>query len=240
MLSDLNLGNIRAVIFDLDGLLIDSEPVWRESDEVFRKKYSLQIPMPEETAKKSHGTGVRDQIRLMQENEGLRGNVDTLAEEYRELFYKHFLTSPRFALMEGAEELLGVLKEQEMPIAIATGGHTREKVFELLKKFKLERIFDVIISSDEVDVGKPAPDVYLLTAKKLKIDPGYCLVLEDSANGVKSGKAAGMKTIGINSDCALQKRLEEAGADIVAPSLKAIVPLFQEGCCQGNESCACA
>ncbi|MBI4097216.1 MAG: HAD family phosphatase [Candidatus Levybacteria bacterium] len=234
------LYNIKAVIFDLDGLLIDSEPVWRESDEVFRKKYNLQIPMPATTARESHGTGVRDQIRLMQENEGLQGDVDSLAEEYRGEFYKHFLNSLRFALMDGAESLLEVLKDQEMPIAIATGGHTREKVIELLKKFKLQDTFDIIVSSDEVKVGKPAPDVYMITAKKLNIDPKYCVVFEDSANGVRSGKAAGMKAIGVNSDFALQKRLEEAGADIIAPSLEVIVPLFQKGCCQGNENCACA
>lgn len=240
MFNDFNLQNIRAVIFDLDGLLIDSEPVWTESDKVFRKKYNLTIPIPPTTARDSHGIGVSDQIRLMQEKEGLQGDVDTLTEEYRGFFYKHFLTSPKFALMEGAEKVLEVLKGRSMPISIATGGHTREKVIKLLKKFNLQDTFDVIVSSDEVKVGKPAPDVYLLTAKKLKTDPKYCVVLEDSANGVKSGKAAGMKAIGINSDSTLQKRLEEAGADIIAPSLEVIVPFFKEGCCQGNENCACA
>ena len=234
------LSDIQAVIFDLDGLLIDSEPVWTESDKAFRKKYKLQIPMPEATAKKIHGTGVRDQIRLMQENEGLKGDVDSLAEEYRGEFYKHFLPSPRFALLEGAERLLDVLGEQDMPLAIATGGHTRENVIKILKKFALQDRFDLIVSSDEVKIGKPSPEVYVYTAKKLHIDPRYCVALEDSANGVLSAKAAGMKAIGINSDYEFQKRLEKADADIVAPSLEAIIPLFQKGCCNGQGECACA
>lgn len=234
------LEGVKAVIFDLDGLLIDSEPVWTESDKAFRKRYNLKIPMPPATARDSHGIGVRDQIRLMQESEGLKGDVDALAEEYRGEFYKHFLTSTRFALLEGGEALLTVLKEQKMPIAIATGGHTREKVIELLKKFNLQGTFDEVVSSDEVKIGKPAPGVYLFTAKKLNIDPEHCIVLEDSANGVQSGKAAGMKVIGVNSDYALQKRLEEVGADIIAPSLEVIVPLFKDRCGNNCENCACA
>ena len=231
------LAGKKAVIFDLDGLLIDSEPVWTGTDKAFREKHALPFPSP--LSKKSHGMGVRDYMLLMKK-EGLKGDVDALADEYRSLFYDVFLSSDSFTLMEGAGELLQTLKERGMPIAIATGGHTKEKVAELLRKFRLEKAFTLIVSSDEVPVGKPAPDVYLYTAKKLKTDPARCVVFEDSANGVTAGKAAGMTAIGINAVYEYQKQLEDAGADIIAPSLEAIVPLFGNGCCQGYENCACA
>lgn len=232
------LEGVKAVIFDLDGLLLDSEPVWMEVSRRFFKKYKLVDH--KDLNVKGHGTGMREFIELVKQYTGLKGDTETFLREYRDMFYTLFRSSERFRLMEGAEELIEVLQEQQIPLAIATGGHKREKVIEMLKKFRLESVFSVIVSSDDVKKGKPAPDVYLLTAKKLKTDPKYCVVLEDSANGVKSAKAAGMKAIGINSDYALQKRLEEADADIVTPSLEAILPLFEEECCQGNRECACA
>lgn len=231
----LNLKDISAVIFDLDGLLIDSEPAWHEADTVFFAKYG--IPFTESLHQKIFGMGLRDGIELLKKEAGLKGKTEELMAGRREAFLKVFLKKP--SLLEGAREIVETVHSAGYKSAIATGGHTIDTIKAILKQLNIEKYFKVLVSSDLVEKGKPEPDVYVYTANKLKTDPKHCLVFEDSPNGVKAGKAAGMKVIGVNPNFAIQKHLDHAGADIIAPSLEAVVPLFKEGC--GNcENCACA
>lgn len=230
------LHNIKAVIFDLDGLLIDSEPTWHEADTAFFAKHG--VTFTEELNQKIFGMGLRDGIEVLKIEAGLKGNTEELMTGRREAFLKVFLKKPR--LLEGAREIVETVHSAGYLCAIATGGHTVDTVRAILKRLNIEKYFKVLVSSDLVEKGKPAPDVYLFTAKKLKVDPKHCLVFEDSPNGVKAGRrAAGMRVIGVNADFAIQKQLDRAGADIIAPSLKAVIPLFKDGC--GNcENCTCA
>lgn len=229
------LQNIKAVIFDLDGLLIDSEPAWYEADTAFFAKHG--VTFTEELNHKIFGMGLRDGIELLKKEEGLKGNTEELMQGRREAFLKVFLKKPR--LLDGAREIVETVHSTGYKAAIATGGHTVDTIKAILKQLNIEKYFKVLVSSDLVEKGKPEPDVYVYTANKLKTDPKHCLVFEDSPNGVKAGKAAGMKVIGVNADFAIQKQLDRAGADIIAPSLEAIVPLFKTGC--GNcENCVCA
>ena len=98
--------------------------------------------------------------------------------------------------MPGAEKLLKLLKQKGVKIALASGTNSK-KIKSHLKKVGATEYIDVIVGGEEVQNGKPAPDVFLLAAKRLGANPGDCYVLEDSQNGVRSGYAAGMKCIGI-------------------------------------------
>jgi HAD superfamily hydrolase (TIGR01509 family) len=213
---------IKAVIFDLDGLLIDSEPFWHKSDALFLKKrgyiYTLEL------RKKVAGRGLRDVTELFKKEFGLlSGKIDDLTKERRRLFYGMFFKKAK--LMEGASGFVKRLKSKKLPMAIATGGHSRKRIKEILKLFNLSNYFSVTVSSDQVKKGKPYPDVYLFTAKLLSLRPNECSVIEDTVNGVLAGKAAGMKVFGVNKEEKVKKELIKAGADKVFSNLLEIKSL---------------
>lgn len=222
-----NFSKATAVIFDMDGLLIDSEPFWDKAHEAFFKKYNLQDS--EEIREKTHGAGVSDNIKLFQKELGLTGDVSELTDEYRNLFYEFALQDVE--LMPGAMHLIHNLSKNTFQLAIATGGHTEEKIKEILEKFKILQYFPTLISSDMVEKGKPDPAVYIKTADVLGVDPSDCVVLEDSVNGTKSGKAAGMSVVGINPDQSYREKLSQANADMVVSRLDELIDIFSSGCC---------
>ncbi len=228
------LSGKKAALFDLDGLLIDSEPAWDEADALFLKKHD--VTGIEKLRKEVLGMGVKEGIELFKK-EGLKGDTEELMQERRATFLEVFLKKPR--LLPGAREIIDAVKQSEFKMAIATGGHVADTVRQILKKLDLSG-FEVILSSDEVKHGKPAPDVFLEAAKRLGVTPEEAVVFEDSPNGAKAGKNAGMFVIGVNIDSKLQMALDKAGADIIAPELTAVLPLFKQGCCQGDGQCACA
>lgn len=208
---------IKAVIFDLDGLLIDSEPVWNEA--YFKFIADKGLPDEPTISGQFRGMGIREIVRIWQEKYGLVGDVDELAKQYRETLYKLLLLPGKLKLMNGALDLLKKLKGK-YSLAIATSGHKDEMARKILRLLNVENHFDYVISGDDVANGKPAPDVYLASAKKLNQKLGNCLVLEDSVNGVLAGKAAGMRVIGVNADGKIREELKKAGADEVYVSLR--------------------
>jgi HAD superfamily hydrolase (TIGR01509 family) len=213
--------SITTVIFDVDGLLIDSEPSWNKAYERFLQKY--HIVYDPAFSKNRRGIGLKDFIKELRETYHLSESTDFLLEDYRKVFYEFFLTPENAQLLEGAEELVPALAAKEFHLAIATGGHGKEQMQKMLALFKLSEYFSLIVSSDEVARGKPFPDVFLVTAEKLGKTPGECLVLEDAVNGVQAGKAAGMTVYGVNSDETLLSQLKESGADKVFYSLAEII-----------------
>jgi beta-phosphoglucomutase len=227
-----NFSGKSTVIFDLDGLLIDSEPFWQKAYKAFLKKYNLRDDP--EVEKLKHGAGVRDNIQMFQEKLGLKGDIDALKDEYRGFFYTFAFEEDALHLMPGAKHLLHCLSNNQYRLAIATGGHTEENIQEILTRLGIDSYFPTHISSDMVEKGKPDPAVYLKTAEILGVDPSDCVVLEDSVNGTKSAKAAGMVVIGVNNDMSYQNRLLKAGADLVTERLDDLIPIFAGGCCGGE------
>lgn len=212
-------GNTKAFIFDVDGLLIDSEPSWNKADEAFLRKYGISFG-PEIIAK-TLGMGQKEVMEYYQNDLGMPGDPQELISERKELLY-HFLLAD-LKLMEGAEQLIERCFDEDYWLAIATAGHTQEKIKEMLKALNLINYFPVLVSYEDVERGKPYPDIYLKAAEKLRVDPNQCLVLEDAPNGVKAGKDAGMVVFGVNKDPELQQALREAGADHVISRLSEIV-----------------
>lgn len=210
--------NIKAVIFDLDGLLIDSEPVWWKAYEILCKNHKI-IP-DDYVAKSCHGMGLRECIEVYKKKLGLKGDTRKLLKEFRDIFYGLALSKVNVKLLDGVRKVLENYKNKQL--AVATGGHTGKMAFKLLKKTQIDSFFEKVISSDDVKKGKPDPDVYLETARQLKVKPPECLVLEDAPNGVLAGKAAGMTVYGVNKDREIREKLKEAGADKVFESLEEI------------------
>lgn len=208
-----------AVIFDLDGLLIDSEPTWHRVHPQFLANHGVTLDA--KTLKASLGRGIKDVIELHKKH-GLKGDTDALAAEFRSMFYDEFLSKGGPIMMPGASDFVKKVTGEGYKLGLATGGHTKEAVEKMLTQVSLRNYFTVIVSSDMVDKGKPEPDIFLYTAKLLAAEPKECLVFEDSPNGVLAGKRAGMHTIGVNPSEIIQKELLAAGADFVCGSLAEI------------------
>lgn len=211
--------HIKAVIFDMDGLIIDSEPFWDDAlVEMFRKR---QRECPKEALGDVRGMGMKESSQLLKDKYSIDGEVEDLIVEKKEIFYTLFLENAQ--VLPGVRELISSLYDQKYPLAIATMGHYKDKAEQILEKLQLTQYFVLIVTSEYIQRGKPHPDVYLHTAEKLEMTPKDCLVLEDAPSGVKSAKAAGMLVYGVNKDERIYHNLKVAGADKVFHSLVEIV-----------------
>lgn len=183
---------IKAIIFDLDGLLVDSEPFWREAHIRIVKRYGGNITEDEVRHKAGIPTKVIAQSWI--KDYGLDVDADTLAGEITEYGISNMKDGVK--AFPGALELVKNLYSLGMPMAIATSA--REDVIEaVMARLHFNKYISIIHSAAKEKRGKPFPDVFLSTAKMLDIKPKKCLVFEDSVNGVLAAKAAGMMCIAV-------------------------------------------
>lgn len=181
---------IKAVIFDMDGVLIDSEPIYQEIEGAIYKELGIEVS--QELMLESLGMVVEE----WWEKIFGRFNIDKDPKEYGELENKRYLdylndsSIPKIP-MEGAKELMRDLKAKGIKLALASssGIEAIEKICEI---FDYSQYLDVKISGTQVEKGKPAPDIFLRAAELLEIHPKHCLVVEDSYNGIKGAIAAEM------------------------------------------------
>jgi HAD superfamily hydrolase (TIGR01509 family) len=180
-----------AVIFDLDGVLVDSEIWWDEVRIEFARRYARSWTEADRAAimgSNSAGwsTLMRRRLRLDElDRQGIEDEVvGAMLERYR------VAGAPR---IDGAVETV-VRIAANLPVAVASSAHM-SVIRAALDSLGIDGLFGAVVSSDEVALGKPAPDVYLLAAARLRVDPTTCLVIEDSLNGVLAGRAAGMTVV---------------------------------------------
>jgi HAD superfamily hydrolase (TIGR01509 family) len=181
----------QAVVFDLDGVLVDSEHVW----DAARRELAAERgrPWPEQATRDMMGMSSLEWSRYMHDVVGLPEPPEEIsAEVVRRLeeIYRRELP-----LIDGAVEAVERLAER-WPLGLASSSN-RELIDLVLGLSRLARYFQVTISSEEVPRGKPAPDVYLEAARRLGVAPARCAAVEDSENGIRSAKAAGMYVLAI-------------------------------------------
>lgn len=211
-------GRIAAVVFDLDGVLVDSEAVW---DEVRRRFTEENGGRWHEGAQREMmgmssvewSRYVRDRLGVDMDPERISIEVaDRVADLYRE----------RLPLLPGAVESVGLLaKEWPLAVASSSNRHVIDLVVELAG---LKEEFRATVSSEEVGSGKPAPDVYLEAARRLEVDPGACAAIEDSTNGIRSARAAGMTVIAVPNRDYPPEAETRAQADRILDSLVDLTP----------------
>ena len=184
---------IKAVIFDMDGVLIDSEPFWQQSEvELFG---ALGITLTNEMQVETKGLRTDEMIEYWYTRyPGNHPSPEELGEEYNRRMVQIFKNS--VALMEGAVEAIRFFQGKKLPLALASSS-TMELINTCLDRFDLRRYFGVIYSAEDEPYGKPHPGVYLHTAALLNCDPTECLAIEDSFHGVIAAKAARMKVIAL-------------------------------------------
>ena len=184
---------IKAVIFDMDGLMIDSERVTFEGYQHVLAKENLT--MSEEKYKTLLGKPVKAVHDLFKEDYGPQYDVDQNIKDVHAYIAKRFETEG-VPLKPGLVELLKYLKENNYKTIIATSSH-RNRVDLIVKQAQIDQYFDDSICGDEVTKGKPNPEVFLKACQKLQVSPQDALVLEDSESGINAAYNAEIKVIGI-------------------------------------------
>ncbi len=183
---------IKAVIFDMDGVIVDSEPIhYRLNQELFQK---LQLNITEEEYRTFVGVTDWDMWSAIKARHRRPETVEELLSMHREhsrAEMEKFDLEP----IPGIPELLKRLKAARLKLAIASSAPV-DWIMVVVRKCGLESYFDVLVSGEHVAHGKPAPDIFLLAAEKLGVSPDECLVIEDAERGVQAAKAAGMQCVG--------------------------------------------
>jgi len=182
---------VQAVVFDLDGVLLDSEQLWDEVREHLARERGGR--WHERAQADMMGMSSPEWSRYMHEVMGLAESPEEInAEVVRRLEVRY---RERLPLLPGARDAVERLA-QHWPLGLASSSN-RELIDFVLDQAQLAQFFRATVSSEEVERGKPAPDVYLEAARRLGVSPERCAAIEDSRNGVLSARAAGMRVIAI-------------------------------------------
>ncbi len=186
------LKNIKGVILDLDGTLVNSGFVWSRIDDDFFGKYGMEVP-PDYTDK-INSASFRETAEITKSLYGFKQSVEEIMEEWRQMAAFEYANDVK--LKEGAFNLLKLLKEKGLKIGLATA--TSDRLFlPCLKNNGVLEFFDAYAYGDEVKRSKEFPDIFLLCADRLGVDPSEILVFDDVERAHIGAKAAGMKTCAV-------------------------------------------
>jgi beta-phosphoglucomutase family hydrolase len=190
--SVMNDKRIKAIIFDMDGVLVDSEPHHTTLEQRLFNEAGLNVSEAEHLQFKGKTSDLM--WRELIEKKGLKISLDELNEIYKKAADSYFSELDNLFPTEGVVDVLETIRQKRIPLAVASSS-TKNIIDIILQKTGLKKYFDFIVSSENVDAGKPSPDIFLYTAKLLGENCEACLVIEDSENGIKAAKAAGMTCI---------------------------------------------
>jgi HAD superfamily hydrolase (TIGR01509 family) len=214
---------IDAVVFDLDGVIVDSEHVWDEMRRQLAEERGGR--WNDQASREMMGMSSVEWSQYMHDVIGLEESPEEINKEVvrrLEAIYRE-----RLPLIPGAVEAVRALAAR-WPLGLASSSN-RELIDLVLEVSSLDRYFGVTVSSEEVPRGKPAPDVYLAAAQRLEAAPERCAAVEDSEKGILSGKAAGMRVIAIPNPHFPPAAEALGEADVVLDSIAELTPEIVEG-----------
>jgi HAD superfamily hydrolase (TIGR01509 family) len=181
---------IEAVVFDMDGVLVDTEHLWDEVREALTGEWGGRYTPEAQEA--MMGMSSPEWSRYLHEVVGLREPPEVInAEVVRRMLERYEMDLP---VVPGAVEAVRRLAGAGYRLAVASSSN-RELIDGVLRRLQLTELFQATVSSEEVARGKPAPDVYLETARRLGVAPARCAAIEDSASGIRAAHSAGMRVI---------------------------------------------
>ena len=197
------LNDIKGVIFDLDGTLVDSMWVWTQIDVDYLKMKGYS--MPENLRSEIVHLSFSQTAVYFKEKFNINDSIEKISEDWHNMAFNHYSNNVKLKL--GVKDFLNRLKSFKVKIALATS-NSIPLLEACLKNNGIYEYFDSITTTDEVSNGKNCPDVYLLAADKLGIKPKDCLVFEDILPAIKGAKAANMKVIAVKDDECLNSKEE--------------------------------
>ncbi len=181
----------KAVIFDMDGVIAETEQAHIGAEKQTMLKYGIEIS--EDELHEYTGTTARVMFASLIEKYKLDTTFDRIFKEKEEVLFK--LLEEDVQPTKGVIDLLRKLKEMKIKLAVASSSHKR-MIEYVLKKLKIIDLFDSIVGAEDIDRSKPDPEIFLISAKRLNVKPEECIVVEDSKLGVEGAKKAGMKCLG--------------------------------------------
>lgn len=195
------LTNIKAVIFDLDGTLIDSMWVWRKVDEDYFKIRNMELPV--DLKEQIEHLSFEETAVYFKNTFNISDTIEEIKKEWMDGAHVEYRSNVK--LKPGVAEFLSLLKTLNIKIGLATSNN--KTLLEAgLQANDIYHFFDSITLTDEVSKGKDCPDVYLLAAERLGVNPDQCIVFEDILPAIKGAKAAGMKVVGVYDDYSKEQK----------------------------------
>ena len=186
------LDDIDAVIFDLDGSLVDSMWLWKEIDIEYLGRFGILLP--EDLQTKIEGMSFRETAVYFKEHFSIPDPLEEIMDTWNKMAWDKYMYE--VPLKKGIPDFLKGCRERGLLLGIATS-NSRELVTNVITAHGLKDCFCCIMTGSDVERGKPSPDIYLEAARQLKTDPARCLVFEDIAAGIQAGKNAGMRVCAV-------------------------------------------
>ena len=212
----------RAVIFDLDGVLADSEPWWNEIDKKLLGEYS--VVYRGEYHQNVLGVSYQMAVEFYKKAFNLSVPTEELMRRRGEIAAEFFAN--RVGLFPSTRTVLEELRQMNLRLGVATSS-VSASARPFLDRHKLTSFFEVILTGDEIERGKPAPDIHLRAAEKLGLTADACLVIEDALSGIAAGRAAGMRVAAIPDTRFVDRREYEKQADYFLRDLSEIPRLVR-------------
>ena len=188
-------GDFAGYIFDLDGTLVDTMPLHYRAWNRAMQHAGLRGELSEDLFYSLGGVPTRRVAKLLAEHYGLTIDVEKVFHQKEALFIE---LRSEMKLIDAVVAFARQAVAQRVPVSVASGG-PRDIVRHTLELMKIAALFPVVVTPEDVAHGKPAPDMFLLAAKKMGVAPGRCLVFEDAEPGIQAAEAAGMKWVHVES-----------------------------------------
>lgn len=186
------LKNISAVIFDLDGTMVDSMWMWRAIDIEYLSRFG--IPLPEDLQARIEGMSFQETAVYFKEHFPIPDSLEKIQADWNKMAWDKYRYE--VPLKPGISEFLRRCRAERLQLGIATS-NSRELVENIMEAHGLGDFFSCIMTGSDIKRGKPFPDIYLAVAEALKVSPEHCLVFEDIIPGIQAGKNAGMRVCAV-------------------------------------------
>lgn len=209
---------MEAVIFDMDGVIIDSEPIHYICSNKFLEPYKIELD------REKYDTYIGASCKVMwsdvRETHNLNESVEEIISKEFDIFLNYLQEGKgKIHPIEGIRSLLELLKKEGVTIGLASSS-SMKNINTVLDLFDIQDYFSIKVTGYDLERSKPDPEIFIKTAGLLNVDPTKCIVIEDSKNGVTAAKRAGMKCIGYhNPNCGYQ---DLSNADKIVESIKTI------------------
>jgi HAD superfamily hydrolase (TIGR01509 family) len=187
---------LQTVIFDMDGVIVDTEPVHNYA--YYQHFKELGIEVSAEMFATFTGNSTKNVFQKIKEHFGVTEDIPTLVEKKRSLFNDAFDTKADLFLLEGVEDLIKQLHQNGIQLILASSS-SKVTINRVFNRFKLDTYFSHIVSGEDFPQSKPNPDIFLEAVRLSKSNKENCIVIEDSTNGIKAAHAAGIYCVGYRS-----------------------------------------
>lgn len=213
---------VRGIIFDMDGVLCDSEPfICQAARKMLDERYGLNLKR--EDFAPFIGTGEDSFLSGPAKKHGVQINLPADKDRTYEIYLA--IIKGKLKPLAGVKEFINACRLKKIKLAVATSADKIKMNGNLVEIGIPPEFFDALVCGDEVVNKKPHPEIFLLAAKKLDLPPQHCLVIEDAPSGLKAAKSAGMRALGLTTSFRADV-LKSAGADWTAPDLVHLPPLI--------------